>query len=256
MSSVVAHDFRARCAHVVALVALVDACSTAAPNRAIAVADSSSADATRLPTGVHLDPAGVVHPVGPMPLNIVVAPGGTRVALALNGWARTGLQVVDWRSGRVSQTIDLPAAFLGLAFSPDGKWLAVSGGNTDQVYRFRWVGDSAVLSDSIALSPRTTTRRNGTRYPAQIAFSPTGDKLYVAENLADSLAVIDMASGQIVERRLRGRYPYGVVGRAETGRCTSRRGAADMSRSYHSPNGRLTKPRLDCRRPSPVGDAC
>jgi YVTN family beta-propeller protein len=180
-----------------------------------ATTDSSSVDATRLPTGVRLDPAGVVHPVGPMPLSVVMAPGGDRAVLLLNGWSRTGVQVVDWKSGRVTQTVDLPAAFLGLAFSPDGQWLCASGGNTDQIYRFRWVGDSAVLSDSITLAARATAaggrRSSGTRYPAQLAFSPDGRRLYVAENLADSLAVIDMQSASVEQRLPAGRYPYGVV---------------------------------------------
>ena len=176
-----------------------------------APASSLPIDATRLPTGVHLDPAGVVHPVGPMPLNIAVAPGGRRIALLLNGWSRTGVQILDWRRGVVTQTIDLPAAFLGLAFSPDGHWLYASGGNTDQIYCFRWAGDSALLSDSIPLAQRTATRRSGTRYPAQLAVSPSGDRLYVAENLADSLAVIDVASHAVVQRLSTGRYPYGVV---------------------------------------------
>jgi len=35
--------------------------------------------------------------------------------------------------------------------------------------------------------------------------------LYVAENLADSLAVIDVASGKVVQRVATGRYPYDVV---------------------------------------------
>src|SRR5262249_15997615 len=118
---------------------------------------------------------------------------------------------VDWRTGRVAQTIDLPAAFLGLAFTPDGKWLYASGGNTDQVYRFRWTGDSAVLTDSIALAARTAGRRAGTRYPSQLAVSPDGQRLYVAENLADSLAVIDVASGKIEQPLPAGRYPYRVV---------------------------------------------
>ena len=188
----------------------IGACSTARTVRQPTNRDSLAVDATRLPTGVRLDPAGVVHPVGPMPLSAVLAPGGNRIALLLNGWSRTGVQIVDWRSGRITQTIDLPAAFLGLAFSPDGQWLCASGGNTDQVYRFRWSGDSAVLADSVALAPRTG-RRAGTRYPAQLAFSPDGRRLYVAENLADTLAVIDMASGTIVQRLMAGRYPYGVV---------------------------------------------
>jgi len=63
------------------------------------------------------------------------------------------------------------------------------------------------------LAPRAAGggRRNGTRYPAQIAFSPDGRRLYVAENLGDSIAVIDMASASVVQREPAGRYPYGVV---------------------------------------------
>ena len=52
---------------------------------------------------------------------------------------------------------------------------------------------------------------NGLRYPAGIAISPDGARLYVAENLADSLAVVDLESGSTVERVATGRYPYGVV---------------------------------------------
>lgn len=174
------------------------------------VHESVAADATKLPTGVTLDPAGVVHPVGPMPLNIAMAPGGARAVLLLNGWSRNGVQVVDWKTGRVTQTIDLPAAFLGLAFSPDGKSLVASGGNTDQVYRFHWTGDSLTLADSILLAPRSG-RRNGTRYPSQLAFTPDGQRLYVAENLADSLAVIDLATKTVIQRLPAGRYPYGVA---------------------------------------------
>jgi YVTN family beta-propeller protein len=200
---------RAACTLLPLLIPLGAACSGATVGSAAGI-DSVSTDATRLPTGVHLDPAGSVHHVGPMPLNMVMAPGGRRAVLLLNGWARTGLQVVDWRSGQVVQTIDLPAAFLGLAFSPDGRSLYASGGNSDQVYHFTWSGDTAALADSVALAVHAR-REPGTRYPAQLAVSPNGEMLYVAENLADSLAVIDLRSRSIVQRLPAGRYPYGVV---------------------------------------------
>ncbi len=188
----------------------LSACSAPTVSQQLTRENPLTSDATRLPTGVHLDPAGISMPVGPMPLTIAVAPGGNRVALLLNGWSRTGVQIVDWKNHRTTQTIELPAAFLGLAFSPDGKWLCASGGNTDLVYRFRWSGDSAVLVDSIVLAERVP-RRNGVRYPAQLAFSPNGARLYVTENLADSVAVIDMGSATITQRLAAGLYPYGIV---------------------------------------------
>src|SRR6185436_20057292 len=101
--------------------------------------------------------------------------------------------------------------FLGAVFAPDGRALYVSGGNQDVVYHFSWTAGKAIdVTDSIVLAPKAA-RRAGTRYPAGLAFSPDGATLYVAENLADSLAVITVADGRVVQRLPAGRYPYGVV---------------------------------------------
>jgi YVTN family beta-propeller protein len=130
--------------------------------------------------------------------------------IALNGYRDNGIQVLQTSTGRVLQTVPLPAGFIGLAFDPTGHNLYVSGGNRDVVYRLAWSNGSATLADSIILEPRTP-RQNGMRYPAGLAFSRDGRRLYVAENLTDSLAVIDVPSGRVVQRLGAGRYPYGVV---------------------------------------------
>ncbi|HEU5359115.1 MAG TPA: bifunctional YncE family protein/alkaline phosphatase family protein, partial [Gemmatimonadales bacterium] len=163
----------------------------------------------RLPTGQRLDPAGVTTTVGQMPLGMALAPDGRRVALLLSGYREQGLQVTD-RQGQVTQTLPQVAAFIGLVFSPDGRSLYASGGNLDLVYRYAWAGDSAVLADSIVLGPRARDG-NATHYPAGLAFSPDGRSLYVAEDLADSLAVVDVATRQVVQRIGLDRYPYGVA---------------------------------------------
>jgi phosphoesterase family protein len=54
-------------------------------------------------------------------------------------------------------------------------------------------------------------RDHGTRYPAGLAMSRDGRWLYVAENLADSLAIVDLAVGRVVQRLATERYPYDVV---------------------------------------------
>jgi DNA-binding beta-propeller fold protein YncE len=165
----------------------------------------------RLPTGVRLDPAMPVQPVGQMPLSMVNAPEGDRVVLLLNGWRDQGIQVVERTSGRVLQTVRLPAVFLGLAFSPDGRRLYASGGNTDVVYRFDWQDGMATLRDSIVLQQRATPKAAGTRYPGGLAISRDGRWLYVAENLTDSLAVIDVRASRVVQRLATDRYPYAVA---------------------------------------------
>ncbi len=145
-----------------------------------------------------------------MPLAMTLSPEKNRVIVLLNGWREQGIQVVDRASGRVLQKIPLPAVFLGIAFSPDGKSLYVSGGDQDVIYRFDWQGGQATLADSIALAVKQKGK-SGTRYPAGIAISRDGQTLYAAENLGDSLAVVDLAAHRVVQRLATERYPYGVV---------------------------------------------
>ncbi|HEX9311109.1 MAG TPA: bifunctional YncE family protein/alkaline phosphatase family protein [Gemmatimonadaceae bacterium] len=145
-----------------------------------------------------------------MPLAMALSPEKNRIIVLLNGWREQGIQVVDRSSGRVLQTVPLPAVFLGVAFSPDGRSLYVSGGNQDVIYRFDWSGGRATLADSIVLAAKLP-RSNGTRYPAGIAISRDGRMLYAAENLGDSLAVIDLSTRRVVQRLATERYPYGVA---------------------------------------------
>ena len=163
-----------------------------------------------LPTGVRLDPAAASIPLGSMPLAMVASQSGDRIVVLLNGWREQGFQVVDRVTGRIVQTVAQPAAFIGVAFSPDGKTLYVSGGNEDVIYRYAWSNGAASLTDSLVLAVKTG-RQSGRSYPAAIAPSRDGRMLYVAENLADSLAVIDLTTGHVVQRLATGHYPYGVV---------------------------------------------
>ncbi|HEY8181863.1 MAG TPA: hypothetical protein VII32_06455, partial [Thermoanaerobaculia bacterium] len=97
-----------------------------------------SVAAVQLPTGARLDPAGRAIAVGNFPLAMAAAPDGKHVIVTLSGWKTQGVQVVDIDSGAITQTIEKPATFLGIAFSPDGKSVYVSGGNDDVIYAYAW----------------------------------------------------------------------------------------------------------------------
>ena len=199
---------------------------------------ATAGGARRLSTGQTLDPAGIVREVGQMPLAMLPAPGGRRLVLLLNGYREQGLQVID-RAGNVTQTIPQNAAFIGLAFSRDGRTLYASGGNQDVVYRYTWAGDSAALADSLVLATKAPDR-NGTRYPAGLALSADGARLYVTENLADSLAVVDLASGRVVQRIPTGRYPYAVAVTPDGTVFVSNWGANTLSVFSVASDGRLS----------------
>jgi len=189
----------------IAVAAMLIACSSPPSNDI-----KSTSEAPRLPTGARLDPAGRLHDVGALPLALVASPDGRRLVLSLNGYRDHGVQIVDRQTGEITQTLVQPAAFIGLAFSPDGKRLYASGGNEDVVYAYDWADGRASASDTILLAIKKK-ESSGTRYPAGIGVSPDGATIYVAENLADSLAVVDVATGRVTQRVATERYPYGVA---------------------------------------------
>ncbi len=167
-------------------------------------------EAKRLPTGRFIQPAGNIVDIGSMPLNMVVTPQRREIAISLSGWREQGLQVVDRVSGQVSKTFPLVSTFYGLSFSADEKSLFASGGNQDVIYRFDWSHGDGKLADSIILAPKEPGR-GSVRFPAGLAPSRDGKTLYVAENLADSLAVIDIPTRKVVARFATERYPFAVV---------------------------------------------
>ena len=165
--------------------------------------------APRLPNGMFLDPAGRTFDVGNMPLSAIQAPDGKLVVL-LSGFREQGVQVVDPETGQVLQTAPQPAAFFGLAFSSDSKTLYASGGNEDAVYVYSYSDGVVQLKGTLALAPHEEGNP-GKRYPAGLALSANQRYLYVAENMSDTLAVVDLRDGTVLDRRPAGHFPYAVL---------------------------------------------
>lgn len=204
-----------------------------------AQAQGAAAYTQPLSTGLRLDPVGDAIDLGSMPVAMAFAPGGDKLAVALSGWREQGLQIVDLKSRRVTQTFTQPSAFLGVAFSRDGRELFVSGGNEDAIFCYSWQGGTAIFERKIALSDKAADKP-GSRYPAGLAVSRLGNYLYVAENVGDSLAVIDLATSQVVRRFATDHYPYAVEATL-TGKVFVSAWAADTLAEFKSQtNGRLT----------------
>ncbi|HYY93171.1 MAG TPA: YncE family protein, partial [Pyrinomonadaceae bacterium] len=192
----------------------------------------------RLPTGQRLDPSGDSVTLGSMPLAMLPAPGGEKLIVSLGGWREQGIQVVDLRTRHVEQTLKQEAAFLGLAFSRDGRTLYASGGNDDSIYCYDWDGSRATFRTRLALAKKEPNK-TGSRYPAGLAVSGDGKFLYVAENVGDALAVVDTNTSAVVERLPTEHYPYAVAVAPDGAAYVSAWGGKSVSVFRPGPDGKL-----------------
>src|SRR5258707_2843554 len=173
------------------------------------LADSPANFTSPLPTGVRLDPVGDFIDLRSMPMGMALAPEGDKVVVILSGWREQGIQVIDLKSKRVTQTLPQEAAFFGIAFSHDGRTVYASGGNDDSIFCYSWNGTAATFERKIVLGKQKPDK-TGSRYPAGIAASGNGKLLYVAENVGDSLAVVNLETSEVVQRIPTDHYPYAV----------------------------------------------
>lgn len=191
---------------------------------------------------------GFVARTNGYPATLVLSPDGRYAALLNEGFGteesgvRQSIAVLNLGS---NQLRDFPddrvgdhkkhSYFVGLAFSTDGSRLYASMSATTEggiaVYRFK---DGAVTPERVISigAQRLAPGRNVTYklkdvprgwaapYPAGLAVlkSPTGDRLLVADNLADNVVLIDSTSGEVLQTidlsigpNIPTSYPYTVI---------------------------------------------
>src|SRR5579872_91053 len=88
--------------------------------------------------GWGISPVGVQLRIGDMPLKLVVSPDGHQLVTTTLGFKGAHLTTVDTEARKVIQTLDFERVWNGLAFSPDGKTLYMSGGNSGKLIAFSY----------------------------------------------------------------------------------------------------------------------
>ncbi len=163
----------------------------------------------QLPSGRKLTPTGLQVPVAPYPFALALVPGGKRLVVASTGASDQALQLLDARTGKLLHAVSVPRSWLGLALSPDGKRVYLSGAKQKQVHVFRIDGDRFAAEPAI---PVTTPDDGGKdALPSGLAVSADGRSLWVARIRADDVVRIDLGTLKAVARVPVGRHPYRPV---------------------------------------------
>lgn len=163
--------------------------------------------ATLLPSGWRVRPAGRQVAVGTLPLNLVTLSDGS-LLVTNNGYGENGLMRIDAATASVQWRLPLQAAWLGLARSGrdwrDTVW--ASGGGSNRLYRFVWLGGAAWATDTATLADSSVKL-----FVAGITVVPRRGLVAAVGNLSDSVYLLDAAR---LERRgavAVGHRPYTVV---------------------------------------------
>lgn len=129
-----------------------------------------------LPNQWTLRPVGRQVNVGDFPANIALHPDGAFAAVLHNGWGQHEVRILDAKTGKQVSQVALEESFYGIAWSPDGRSLYVSGGGSEVVHVFAF--KAGYLSERRDL-PVGVAKERG--IPSGLAVSRDGRALFLAE---------------------------------------------------------------------------
>ena len=155
-----------------------------------------------LPNDWHIDPAGQEIRVGNLPTNGALSPDGRYLAVVNTGCSTKTqeISIVDLADEKLVSTFQVKSLFIGVVFGMHGHHLYVSGSNENVVYRFAFQKGKLAMENKIPVPG----------YPAGIELLPD-NRLAVAENLNDMVALIDLKTLKLIKQQHVGRYPYELV---------------------------------------------
>ncbi len=150
-----------------------------------------------LPNGWSLTTPGKSLPLGDLPLNVAVSSSGKWMAFTNNGQGTQTITLIDREKQVVSDTIEIPKSWVGLAFSADEKRLFASGGNDNLIRIYQNNAGKLRENGQIVLGepwPR------GKISPSGLCFDDATNHLYIVTKDDSALYTCDAVTRQVLRR--------------------------------------------------------
>jgi YVTN family beta-propeller protein len=179
-------------------------------------------DGYALPNGWRITPPGRFVDTEDMVLKLITSPDDRVVIGSHSGYNPHGLVVADQQSEEALQRIKVKTTWLGMAWSPDGRTLYVSGGNANgkkkiapslaPIYEFAYANGKL---DEHPTGKLDETIDKSKVWWSGLAYHPKKDLLYAANRGTDAqpsnVVVFDIKTRQIVTRIPVDVNPYELV---------------------------------------------
>ena len=167
---------------------------------------AADAQATVLPNGWTVRPAGALTSLGDMPLHMAFDHSGKWIAVTNAGYAPPSVSIIEAASGRVVDTQSLEGVFYGVAFAPDDSTLYVSTAQASGIKVFGFDQSSGKLT-----ARATWALAKGDAWTDGLAVSSDGSTVYVTAGAVEDLYAVDASSGKIRWTAPTGPEPLAVL---------------------------------------------
>jgi YVTN family beta-propeller protein len=149
--------------------------------------------------GWRVTPNGAQTALGERPYGSALSPDGKHLLVSNDGTGDQSLMVIDAASGATVQTLHYPAPqalFIGVAYSPDGQHAYASAGDNNLVRTYTVAADGSLTEGSPLKLAADDGQGHALRaFPAGLAVSSDGARIFVADDFDNTLSIVDVASG-------------------------------------------------------------
>jgi YVTN family beta-propeller protein len=163
-----------------------------------------------LNSGWRVKPAGVQIPLDTLPMSSLLSKDGRFLVVLNGGYNPPSLSVLDTKDGHEVGRTPVTDAWLGLAFSPNGRTLWVGGGSQASVYEFSF-DENGKLAPTRTFEIVKGAARSARDFIGGVAIDPDGHLLYACDLYHDAIVVVNTQSGTVIDHFKTGRRPYRIL---------------------------------------------